>query len=166
MLLTRDIGCNSRVKLKQRNTRKDWWSHESNKISFFIYLHSTICYGATMTSLSWLHSPSHIPHASPPLPSSLVSDYQYKNANQILYDKSGGNVRSRMCRQEYQSAGRTRCLLPICIKIEARRKLCRNTLVTMLSLLLRDSSRLFLLFLLALKASPSNTSCIWIDPCR
>lgn len=86
------------------------WLHKRNKISFFIY--------SSMTLLSWLHSPSHIPHASPPLPSSLVSDYQYKNAGRILYDKSGGKVRSRLCRQEYQSACRTRCLLPICIKIE------------------------------------------------
>lgn len=92
------------VKLKQRII--DF----TRRMKFFIY--------SSMTLLSWLHSPSHIPHASPPLPSSLVSDYQYKNAGRILYDKSGGKVRSRLCRQEYQSACRTRCLLPICIKIE------------------------------------------------
>lgn len=51
---------------------------------------------ATMTSLSWLHSP--IPHSSclSSLLSSPVSDYQYKNAGRILHDKSGGKVRSRV----------------------------------------------------------------------
>lgn len=49
---------------------------------------------------------------------------------EFLNDKSGGREKWwAACLWEYQSAGPTRCLLPICIKIEEHRKLYRNASV-------------------------------------
>jgi len=96
--------------------------------------------------------PSHIPRASRPfwIPPWVIINIKMRA--EFCTINLGGKWGAAY-RQEYQSAGWTRCLLPICIKIEARWKLCRNTSVTMLPLQLRDPSRstLSFLFFLSIK---------------